>query len=118
MGIRLSGESIKGKRRLGYRAYLGSTGIRRKLYRVKMRWEPSWCSKDHGTAAWRRGGYGGRGGHGEGPHLYRGGPEVASWALKLAHGSIDLWRLLFGKGEEERVGRWATCGGHVGLMQG
>jgi hypothetical protein len=37
--------------------------------------------------AWRR--YGGRGGHGVGPHLYRGGPRVGSWALGLAHGSID-----------------------------
>jgi hypothetical protein len=40
-----------------------------------------------GMAAWRR--YGGWVGYGEGPHLYRGGPRVGSWALGLAHGSID-----------------------------
>jgi hypothetical protein len=40
-----------------------------------------------GMAAWRR--YGGWVGYGEGPDLYRGGPRVGSWALGLAHGSID-----------------------------
>jgi hypothetical protein len=38
-------------------------------------------------AAWGR--YGGRGGCGEFPKLYRGGPRVGSWALELIHGSID-----------------------------
>jgi hypothetical protein len=38
-------------------------------------------------AAWGR--YGGRGGRGKFSNLYRGGPMVGSWALELAHGSID-----------------------------